>query len=716
MARTLSLKDAKPYEYRFEPERTALIIIDVQKDFVDPAGFGSIQCGSPEIFAGVRAVVERIKPVLDACRMLGLHIVHTREGHRPDLSDLPASKRYRQMNSPSGHHTLGIGDQGPMGRLLIRGEEGHDIVEEVYPRPGETVIDKSGKGSFWATDLHRKLMGKGITHLLFAGVTTECCVTTTAREAADRGFECCMLEDCTSGFNSKFARTSLNMICSYDGLFGFVASSRDLLEHCQSYSQIMPSITFPAERQHDLNLTEIRRRYNGGNLNPVELVHTVLDRIDRIASDHPYVWIHLRRREDLASEASQLIQKFAGQPLPPLYGVPFAVKDNIDVAGIPTTAACPSYTYVPTETAPTVVRLLEAGALLIGKTNMDQLATGLSGCRSPYGNPTSIYGDGRYISGGSSSGSAVAVASGMVTFSLGTDTAGSGRIPASLNGIVGIKPTKGTLSARGVVPACRSLDTVSVFATSVPDARGIWQILEGYDPDDAYAKPPHGLPLKAMDYRGVAAGGFTFAIPPIEALRSCDERFQTLFSQAITRLTSCGGRLLPLSSEDYKPFAEASDLLYAGALVNERIACIGTEFVIANLDSLHATTRELFSRVLSRDAKPWDVFADQTKQVQCMRKSQQLFEKIDIIVLPGVPSHPTVSDMERDPLNLNTRLGEFTHFANVLDLCAINLNVAFYDLNGKSMPFGISLIGATGMDGRVMDIAEYLESHPFPGH
>jgi nicotinamidase-related amidase len=169
----MSLKNARPYEYRFDPRRAALVVIDVQKDFVDPAGFGSIQCGSPEIFAGVRAVVERIKPVLEASRSLGLHIVHTREGHRPDLADLPASKRYRQINSPSGHHTLGIGDQGPMGRLLVRGEKGHDIVEELYPRPGETVIDKSGKGSFWATDLHRKMMGKGITHLLFAGVTTE---------------------------------------------------------------------------------------------------------------------------------------------------------------------------------------------------------------------------------------------------------------------------------------------------------------------------------------------------------------------------------------------------------------------------------------------------------------------------------------------------------------------------------------------------------------
>lgn len=173
MKPTYSLPTAKPYAFKFDPRRTAIVIIDVQKDFVDPSGFGSIQCGSVEIFSGVRSVVDRIKTVLDVSRSLGLHVIHTREGHRPDLSDLPASKKYRQISNPSGHHTLGIGEQGPMGRLLVRGEEGHDIVEELAPWSGEVLVDKSGKGSFWATDLHRKLMSRGITHLLFAGVTTE---------------------------------------------------------------------------------------------------------------------------------------------------------------------------------------------------------------------------------------------------------------------------------------------------------------------------------------------------------------------------------------------------------------------------------------------------------------------------------------------------------------------------------------------------------------
>jgi nicotinamidase-related amidase len=173
MKPTYLLPTAKPYAFAYHPERTALVIIDVQKDFVDPAGYGSIQCGSNEVFAGVRTVVGRIKRVLGASRAMRLHIVHTREGHRPDLSDLPASKRYRQVSNPSGHHTLAIGEQGPMGRLLVRGEEGHGIVEELAPLPGEIIVDKSGKGSFWATDLHRKLIARSITHLLFTGVTTE---------------------------------------------------------------------------------------------------------------------------------------------------------------------------------------------------------------------------------------------------------------------------------------------------------------------------------------------------------------------------------------------------------------------------------------------------------------------------------------------------------------------------------------------------------------
>jgi nicotinamidase-related amidase len=172
-AAQLSFPNARPYAFKFPPTTTALIIIDMQRDFVDPNGFGSIQCGNAEIFASVRNIVPTVRKVLEVSRSMGLQVIHTREGHRPDLSDLPAAKRLRQVSAPNGHHTMGIGDQGPMGRLLVRGEWGHDIVDELRPLPDEVVIDKPGKGSYWGTELHRILLARGITHLLFAGVTTE---------------------------------------------------------------------------------------------------------------------------------------------------------------------------------------------------------------------------------------------------------------------------------------------------------------------------------------------------------------------------------------------------------------------------------------------------------------------------------------------------------------------------------------------------------------
>jgi allophanate hydrolase len=533
------------------------------------------------------------------------------------------------------------------------------------------------------------------------------------REANDRGFECCILSDCTSGFNSAFVQTSLDMISAYDGLFGYVAPSQDLLAHWKSsQTYTTPPLIPPIDGERlgeCLSLDCLREKYAKQLSSPVQLVHKIYDWIEANKNTFPNIWIHLRPRADLVKEATRLHEVYAGKSCPPLYGVPFAVKDNFDVAGIPTTAACPTYTYTPSIDAPTVSALRDAGALLIGKANMDQLATGLSGCRSPYGSTCSVYGQSKYISGGSSSGSGVAVAARMVSFALGTDTAGSGRVPAALNGIVGFKPTRGTLSARGIVPACKSLDTASIFATCVSDARSVWQILDAHDPEDAYAKPISSLPLEAVDYRGVEAGGFSFAVPPVEVLEVCSSRYRGLFADTVQRLENLGGRLIQLTASEYRPFQTANELLYSGALVNERIACIGHDFITENIDSLHPTTRTLFQAILSRNTKPWHLFADQITQAECTRKSQQLFDKVDVMVLPAVPCHPTLEAMERDPIGLNAKMGEFTHFGNVLDLCAVNINAAFYEGDDGTMPFGISLIGGMGMDGRVMDIAAFFE-------
>jgi nicotinamidase-related amidase len=553
----MELLSARPYPYRFHPETTALVIIDMQRDFVDLEGFGQIQCNNDAIFKKVRDVVPKTQKALDAARKIGLHVIHTREGHKPDLSDLPPSKKLRQISSPSGNHTMTIGDQGPMGRLLTRGEYGHDIIDELKPFPGEVVIDKPGKGSFWDTTLHRALLARGITHLLFAGVTTECCVNTTVREAADRGFETCVLADCTDGFDSSFYSKTLDMLCSYDGLFGFVGSSEELLRLVPEAKGA--STTSATGFDGDISLEGLRKLYSDNRGRPTDVAKEVISRVENYKTKDPAVWIMLQSPEELLKAAQTVEERFVGKPLPELYGLPFAVKDSIDVAGIPTTAACEAYTYTPTRNAPVVSALLDAGAIFVGKTNLDQLATGLSGCRSPHGTPRSVYGNNR-VSGGSSSGSAVAVAAGLVSFALGTDTAGSGRVPAAFNGITGFKPTKGTLSARGLVPACASLDTITILSKTVSDSRIIWLAIDqGPDLSDPHAKSQQSLALWHADFRGVKAGGFTFGVPPPSALEHCTEPYRTLFAVAVSRLQRAGGTP---KETPWTPFEAATNLLY----------------------------------------------------------------------------------------------------------------------------------------------------------
>ncbi|CAK7200045.1 hypothetical protein SEUCBS139899_002733 [Sporothrix eucalyptigena] len=693
----LTLSDAKPYAFSFVPEQTALVLIDLQRDFVDPGGFGAIQCGSPEVFSSVRQVVPAALPALAAARALRLHIVHTREGHRADLADLSAAKRDRQIDAPnSKQHTATIGDAGPMGRLLVRGELGHGLVDEMQPRPGEIVVDKPGKGGFWATTLHRQLMARGVTHLLFCGVTTECCVATTAREASDRGFQCCILTDCTGGFEASFGKASIDMFVSFDGLFGFAAPSTDLVAHAKRTASEPTSTHLSTWDGESLDLMTLQTCYRNGKLSPVDVVNAVFKRIEAYEKENPHAWILLRSRESVLADARTLEAKYSGtdlQSLPPLYGIPFAVKDSFDVDGYTTTAACPDFAYVATMTAPTAADCMNAGALLIGKTNMDQLATGLSGCRSPYGIPASVFspdgGETTYCAGGSSSGSSVVVGAHLVTFALGTDTAGSGRVPAAFNGIVGFKPTKGTLSYRGVVPCCRSNDTATILARSVSEARRIWYVVDQYDPEDAFAKDPRSLPLVLAEYRGVTKAGFTYAVPPASAMSaaSMSPAYLTAFHAALKALDGIGGRARELSDAAYKPFIDATDLLYNGTLVNERIACMGPEFVKNNIERFHPVTRTLFQQVLDRDSKPWDVYADQMVQAEATRKANLLLSggvgnlggvgddgsSIDVLVVPTAPFHPTIAEMEADPIAHNAKIGVFTHFGNVLDLCAISV-------------------------------------------
>ena len=298
-----------------------------------------------------------------------------------------------------------------------------------------------------------------------------------------------------------------------------------------------------------------------------------------------------------------------------------------------------------------------------------------------------------------------------MSFGLATDTAGSGRVPAAFNGIVGFKPTKGTVSARGLVPAIRTLDTITVVSRHVSDARHVWQIIARHDPQDLYAKLPRTLPTWNVDFRGPRMGGFTFAIPPQSTIDICKGPYRNLFQQAVAVIEGHNGRRREV---DYTIFQDANELLYNGALLFERIHCIGEEFLVSNLSALHETTSALFTAALNAPPRQSKIFEDQARQIELTRRAEQAFDVlnggIDVLVVPTVALHPTVEEMLANPLQLNAELGAFTHFANVVDLCAVNIRAGTYrDEQGTVLPFGITLLGGSGRDARVLDIAATIE-------
>lgn len=358
----------------------------------------------------------------------------------------------------------------------------------------------------------------------------------------------------------------------------------------------------------------------------------------------------------------------------PLWGRIFAVKDNIDVAGMPTTAACPDFAYTPNATATAVQKLLDGGAILIGKTNMDQFATGLTGTRSPYGVCRNAF-DPEYISGGSSSGSAVAVSLGLASFSLGTDTAGSGRIPAAFNGLVGLKPTRGIVSTTGVVPACRSLDCVSVFAPSCAEALQVLEVIEGADPMDAYSRT--GEPVAQ------AGEFFRFAVPSHPEFDG-DSGYARLFAHAVMRLRELGGTPVEI---DFGPLVETRQLLY-GPWVAERAAALGE-----HLDRMLPVTRQIIESGKSFSAV--DLFRAQHRLEELKRDTRALWNGADVIVVPSAPAIYRIAEIEADPIELNDRLGYYSNFVNLLDLAALSVPAGLRD---DGVPFGITLIGPAFSD------------------
>jgi allophanate hydrolase len=379
------------------------------------------------------------------------------------------------------------------------------------------------------------------------------------------------------------------------------------------------------------------------------------------------VWLHVIPEEETLARAAAL------DPGLPLYGMTFAIKDNIDLAGVPTTAGCPEYAYVPEKSATVVERLMAAGAIPIGKTNLDQFATGLVGTRSPYGACSSVF-DSRYISGGSSSGSAVAVASGLVTFALGTDTAGSGRVPASFNDLIGLKPTKGALSTTGVVPACRTLDCVSIFTDDLAAASRIL----------AVARDTVG------QQKAWPAKGFRFGVPAGKWLRFFgDESAPQLYENAIAKFEAMGG--IPVEF-DYSIFDAAANLLYSGPWVAERLAAI-KDFAAAHPDALHPVTARIILGAGSHTAV--SAFEAAYKLADLARAAEQEWKRMDFMLLPTAGAAYTHEQIAAEPIALNTNLGYYTNFVNLLDLAALAIPAG---MRSNGIPFGVTLIGPAWSD------------------
>ncbi|RAO64755.1 uncharacterized protein BHQ10_000767 [Talaromyces amestolkiae] len=689
--------EAQPYAFRINPSATALVIIDMQRDFLLKGGFGYIQAGD----AGVAKVQATIKPTLAVLRMFrerGIHVIHTREGHRPDLRDLPTPKLLRQARAPNTRHSMVIGDVGPMGRLLTRGEYGHDIVDELQPVAGEYVVDKPGKGSFFSTTLHEHLVDRGITHLIVAGVTVECCVTTTVREANDRGLDACILSDCTDGFVPTFKSASLDMIHFSEGLFGFVSESQPLLAALSSLPA--RSGKSASEWNGSMNIRSLKNAYLGG-LSPVTVVKRVLEKINADRSQNPAVWLNLASTDDLLRRAESLEQS-ADRHLP-LFGIPFAVKDNIDVSGLPTTAACPEFEYVPEKSAFIVTKLEAAGAIVIGKTNLDQFATGLVGTRSPYGACHCAF-DSTRVSGGSSSGSAVAVALGQVSFALGTDTAGSGRIPASFNDIVGLKPTKGTVSTTGVIPACRTLDCVSFFASTISDARSAWLAAKEHDPEDPYSRSSPSL--ASLNSRSLLheESTYTVSFPPEDILKST---LCPAYHEQFAKVLSLVRGLVNVDEVnfDWLSYLSASDLLYKSAFVAERTAALQEVLSSkAKKITLHPVTQKVLDLASSMSAT--DAFRDIYEAQRLSSAIEGEFDKCDILVVPTAPNHPTIAEVEQDPIGPNLKLGIFASAVNVLDLTAVAIPAGHIE----GLPFGISIIAPAYREGVILEVAQRIQA------
>lgn len=455
--------------------------------------------------------------------------------------------------------------------------------------------------------------------------------------------------------------------------------------------------------QLPFTLEALEKAYAGG-VSPVAVVDEVFERLASI--NDPGIFIHLCDRDSLRAEAEALGPYDPGKPL---WGIPFAVKDNIDVAGIETTAGCPAYAYVPDADAFVIAKLRAAGALMIGKTNLDQFATGLVGVRTPYGAPLNAV-DPEIVPGGSSGGSGVIVGHGVVSFSLGTDTAGSGRVPAALNNIVGLKPTLGALSASGVVPACRTLDTISIFALTVDDAYAAFAVARGFDSADAYSRPLTHEAMTSPD------GPLRIGVPDAASIEFFgDEVQKQAFDRDVARLAASGATINYL---DFEPLYAIARMLYEGAWVAERYTVIDA-LLASNPDAIHPVTRKIISHAESMSAA--DAFRGFYKLAELKRAAEPMLEGLDMLCVPTIPTFYSVTDLEADAVTPNSNNGTYTNFVNLLDMCGIAVPTA---PRADGRPGSVTLLAAAGKDAAIASVARDFElncdrkmgatAHPVP--
>ena len=436
------------------------------------------------------------------------------------------------------------------------------------------------------------------------------------------------------------------------------------------------------------SVNDIAEAVRAGRTTAVDMAKDVLDRCRKYDAVQRQVWILRLDEESLKDQAARIDQRLKSGEELPLAGVPFAVKDNIDVAGLETTAGCPAFAYTPEVSAPVVARLQEAGALLVGKTNLDQFATGLVGVRSPYGAVQNAF-NRDYVSGGSSSGSAVAVAAGLVAFALGTDTAGSGRVPAAFNHLVGLKPTKGRWSTRGVVPACRTLDCVSVFTNDVRDAGLVDGCLDWFDEKDPFSRPSAACPD--------AGTAFRFGVPEAQQLLWFgDEASRAAYEKSVEQLEKLGGKKV---SVDISPLSDCAAMLYRGPWVAERTAAIG-DLLENNPCAIHPAVRSAMRD--GQGVSGVDTFKAQYRLKEFERIAGRMWEDIDVLLLPTTPTIYRISELLAEPEALNANLGYYTNFVNLLDMSAIALPCGAR-ANGTGI--GVSLIGPAHSDRALLKLA-----------